>query len=503
MRTLLYPLLAALIAAHATSQTGNPFQEIRCSGKVDGTHALPPNASTESATVCAIYNIGTSVLRIGLISRDGFVANDAKLYEVDPAGVRGPLIASVSVLARSPGLFFDFISLNRNQELLLLNRRLYVEMRDTVRGVLIGGKIGPETTFDREGFVTTKSGDRLSARAFVHTATQKLSLVADLGNLDSVGGSVWTGTAANPGSMIGTLPPSDSSSINVSFDLDQLTIGSVLNGGDFTMEIDLGDDQATIAIDLVGGSGGGFGGQLAAADGGQSGTGAPGFGKFFFDPAGDGLTDYWGVVEGINVNDAELRLGFFGTTGSTIATLQSGASSNTFRGQVQLSSSELVALQNGGTHVVVNTAGGPNGDIRGQLFFAPFFATTFGEGCEGTNGEAPFLSAVGPFVGVDRPATYSITNAPPNTNVWLMIGFSDPMFPPWDLSVIGMDDCLLMIDFAAIVPGTTDSNGSALIDVNAPPVLNSLITTGQAAVLDSGANVLNAILTNGLYAPVL
>lgn len=132
---------------------------------------------------------------------------------------------------------------------------------------------------------------------------------------------------------------------------------------------------------------------------------------------------------------------------------------------------------------------------------APASFASFGTGCRGTNGSAPALgSSDRPWIG--ESYDIEVVGLPPSAPAFMFIGFSNTTWGgvslPFDLTVIGMPGCRLLVDPRADYP-LTNVSGHALSSLPVPVDTRLLgrAVYNQAVVFDAGANALNTTVSNG------
>jgi PKD repeat protein len=120
-----------------------------------------------------------------------------------------------------------------------------------------------------------------------------------------------------------------------------------------------------------------------------------------------------------------------------------------------------------------------------------------GYGCPGSSASAPTMSlSAEPVLGTS--VTIDVANMTATTGPgWLFIGMADPV--GFDLTPLGMTDCLLSANPILVTQPILNSAGSASLPVPIPntPAFAGVYIGLQAANVDTGANALNVAATAG------
>jgi CHRD domain len=155
---------------------------------------------------------------------------------------------------------------------------------------------------------------------------------------------------------------------------------------------------------------------------------------------------------------------------------------------------DLVNLRAGNWYVNVHTAAFPGGEIRGQLNLAKL-PTTFGSGCQGSNGVRPQIGATG-FPSIGSSMSIDLYGALPGGISVFVFGASRDGFAglplPIELTAVGLaaPNCFLLVEPATLLVAFNDPFGCSGQPLNVPfsPSLRGSSFYSQWFSLDAAAN---------------
>lgn len=126
---------------------------------------------------------------------------------------------------------------------------------------------------------------------------------------------------------------------------------------------------------------------------------------------------------------------------------------------------------------------------------------TFGAGCQGTSGTPALAPSTGQLPNIGQSFEITMTNLPNSGTAMGVLGFSKTAWGtiplPFDLSIIGMTNCVLSVEAFVLVPVPyTGSTVKWSVSIPDSPVLLSEKFYQQGFIPDASANPFGATLTN-------
>jgi hypothetical protein len=484
---------------------------------LDGAQEVPPVVTNGRGWATVRFDAATNGVRIFAFHEGLSGAPTAAHLHSGAVGVAGGIV--VTLAAAGPNAFTGTATLSGANATALAGGNTYVNIHT---GAHSGGEIrGQVVAAASTRFTGVLSGTQEvpanastatgTVHAYLHEPEDRLVYIVESTGLANVQAAhVHTGAAGVNGAIAFLLNanPGNGSYCGVTPRLTAAQRTALLADGMYVNVHTMAFPNGEIRAQLLRDRGDHF---RAALDGAQEvpPNASPGRGSARLTVGANGVITVEGAFAGLTspTSAAHVHVGAPGVAGGVVFALT--IAGTRLSGTFTPTAANLTALRAGNWYVNVHTTAFPGGEIRGQIGPAQL-ATTFGEGCPGSNGTRPQIGASSAPVLASalRIDLYGGPNAP--TLAVFALGAnrdsSGALSLPAELTAAGLPAprCHALVDPAATVVVFTNALGCGAVQLNVPLAasLRGVRYFGQWFVFDGPANAAGVVTSSGLTLPL-
>ncbi|MCU0867234.1 MAG: CHRD domain-containing protein [Planctomycetes bacterium] len=480
--------------------TSAAFAQTYYSASLSGAQEVPPVVTTGRGWSVVRHDPATNDVRIFAYHENLSGAPFAAHLHIGALGVNGPI--AVPLAATSPNTFIGTGTLTPAQAASLVANGTYVNVHTAANpGGEIRGQVVPSVSTRYTGALNAAqevppNGSTATglAVAFLHEPENRIVyMVNSTGLVGVVAAHFHQGAAGVNGPIQIPLNGGGGNYCGVSSPLTAAQVAAWQANGVYVNVHTAANPGGEIRAQMLRDQGDHF---VAAASAAQEvpPNGSPGLGGMSLIRGPGGTLTLQGQFAGLSSAPfaAHVHIAPAGVNGPIVFPLTIAGS--TLSATFTPSAADLVNLRAGNWYVNVHTPANPGGEIRGQLNLAKL-PTTFGSGCQGSNGVRPQIGATG-FPAVGTGMSIDLYGALPGGISLFAFGGSRDGFAglplPLELPVAGLPapGCFLLVEPATLLVAFNDAFGCSSQALNVPfnPTLRGASFYTQWFSLDALAN---------------